>query len=204
MANHKPKKVFGINVKRGQFLTGRKSLAAALKQTEGAVYKRLKWLQKNNVIELKSNNKNTIVTICNYEEYQSKVTTEEQQGNNKVTTKEQQGNTNNNVNNVNNVNNDNNEKNKRVRTIFQKPTIEELKNYIAEKKYSVNAQKFYHHYESNGWMVGKNKMKKWKSAVVKWENSDSNKSNKPNNNYGYQDLKPEDFTSQLNMDLSNG
>jgi hypothetical protein len=30
------------------------------------------------------------------------------------------------------------------------------------------ANKFYLHYESNGWMVGKNKMKNWKSAASGW------------------------------------
>jgi hypothetical protein len=30
---------------------------------------------------------------------------------------------------------------------------------------------FFNHYESNGWMVGKTKMKKWQASVSKWMNN---------------------------------
>ena len=94
MSNHKPNKVFGIELVRGQHITGRKKLSSTLNCSESLVYKNLKALQKNDLITLKSNNKHTIVTICNYDTYQDAVTTNGQQSNNKVTTKEQQSNTN--------------------------------------------------------------------------------------------------------------
>jgi len=52
---------------------------------------------------------------------------------------------------------------------FIKPTIEEIKSYCLERKNSVNPNKFYDYYESNGWKVGKNPMKDWKAAVRTWE-----------------------------------
>ena len=59
---------------------------------------------------------------------------------------------------------------------FVKPTIEEIRAYIDEKGVSVDAEKFYHFYESKGWMVGKNKMKSWTSAIQTWaRGSDKNK-----------------------------
>ena len=58
---------------------------------------------------------------------------------------------------------------------FVKPSIQELTAYFLERaksdgKYicSTEPQKFHDHYESNGWKVGKNKMKCWKSAVRNW------------------------------------
>ena len=39
----------------------------------------------------------------------------------------------------------------------------------------MNAEKFFNHYESNGWYVGKNKMKDWKAAVRGWERSEHSK-----------------------------
>lgn len=58
---------------------------------------------------------------------------------------------------------------------FVKPTIEEIRAYIDEKGVSVDAEKFYHFYESKGWMVGKNKMKSWTSAIQTWaRGSDKN------------------------------
>lgn len=51
---------------------------------------------------------------------------------------------------------------------FKPPTIEEIKNFISEKGYSVDAESFFAFYESKGWLIGKNKMKNWKMAVVTW------------------------------------
>ena len=52
---------------------------------------------------------------------------------------------------------------------FIKPSIDEVKGYIAEKGYSVNAERFINYYESKGWLIGKSPMKDWKAAVRTWE-----------------------------------
>lgn len=52
---------------------------------------------------------------------------------------------------------------------FIPPTIEEVKTYCEQRKSKINPQEFYNHYMANGWMVGKNKMKNWKYAIMKWE-----------------------------------
>ena len=52
---------------------------------------------------------------------------------------------------------------------FIPPTVEEVQAYCQERKNKVDAQTFVNFYESKGWMVGKNKMKNWKAAVVTWE-----------------------------------
>ena len=57
------------------------------------------------------------------------------------------------------------------RTSFQKPTLEEVIEYCKERGNKVIPEKWYNHYESNGWMVGKNKMKDWKAAVRTWEHN---------------------------------
>jgi hypothetical protein len=33
----------------------------------------------------------------------------------------------------------------------------------------IEAEKFFYHYESNGWMVGKNPMKSWTAAMQNWK-----------------------------------
>ena len=55
------------------------------------------------------------------------------------------------------------------RKTFEPPTLEQVKVYCKERKNQVNINQWMAHYESNGWMVGKNKMKSWKSAVHTWE-----------------------------------
>ena len=58
------------------------------------------------------------------------------------------------------------------RKSFIPPTVEEVKEYIDSVGSQVDAESFVAHYESNGWMVGKNKMKSWKAAIVTWEKRD--------------------------------
>ena len=60
---------------------------------------------------------------------------------------------------------------------FVKPTVEEITEFCKEKKININVKKFFLHYESNGWHVGRSPMKSWKAAVQKWaeNNYDNNK-----------------------------
>ena len=57
---------------------------------------------------------------------------------------------------------------KPTRTPFIKPTLESVERYVLDKSYAMDAREFYDYYESNGWMVGKNKMKSWTAAVANW------------------------------------
>jgi len=56
---------------------------------------------------------------------------------------------------------------------FMIPTVEEITIYCTDRKNTINPQVFIDHYMSNGWMVGKNKMKDWKAAVRTWEGRDN-------------------------------
>ena len=63
-------------------------------------------------------------------------------------------------------------KNKEIRITnkyFNKPTILEVKNYCILRKNNIDPEAFISFYESKGWMIGKNKMKDWKQAVITWE-----------------------------------
>lgn len=51
---------------------------------------------------------------------------------------------------------------------FTTPSLQEIEDYIKEKNLNVNAEQFFNYYESNGWMVGRNKMKNWKAALSQW------------------------------------
>lgn len=53
---------------------------------------------------------------------------------------------------------------------FQKPSIEEIRDYCIQRQNNVDAEAFFNFYKSNGWKVGKNTMKDWKAAVRTWEN----------------------------------
>ncbi|WP_208103238.1 hypothetical protein [Myroides sp. LoEW2-1] len=64
---------------------------------------------------------------------------------------------------------------------FSKPTIVEIREYCFERNNQVNPEKFFDHYESNGWMVGKTKMKDWKAAIRTWEKNTFNNQNQNKN-----------------------
>ena len=55
---------------------------------------------------------------------------------------------------------------------FIPPTVDEVKAYCQERHSSVDPVAFVSFYESKGWMVGKNKMRSWKSAISSWERRD--------------------------------
>ena len=71
-------------------------------------------LENDNMIELKTNNKTSILTVCKYDSYQDARTSNEHQTDIRRTSNEHQTDTNNNVNNVNNVNNDNKKEKKEI------------------------------------------------------------------------------------------
>jgi hypothetical protein len=58
--------------------------------------------------------------------------------------------------------------------VFNPPTLNEVLEEMITKTDEYNAQiqsvRFHSYYESNGWMVGRNKMKNWRSAAAGWIN----------------------------------
>ena len=52
---------------------------------------------------------------------------------------------------------------------FHPPTLDEVCRHVAAKGYSFDPVAFFSHYESNGWLVGRTKMKNWHSACITWE-----------------------------------
>lgn len=72
---------------------------------------------------------------------------------------------------------------------FKAPTVEEVRAYILEKGYSVDAESFIDYYTSKGWVVGKSPMKDWKAAVRTW-NKNHSKFNNTSTGNGYYANRP--------------
>lgn len=72
------------------------------------------------------------------------------------------------------------DKNPKTAKRFQPPTLEEVKAYCIERKNNVDPERFIDYYTSNGWLVGKTKMKDWKAAVRTWEKNGYSNGNKSN------------------------
>ena len=166
-ANHKGNEWMYKNeifqVKRGQFITSRKSLSAETGINTSKIDRILKCFESEQQIEQQNLFTSRLVSILNYEIYQ----TSEPQVNSKRTASEPQVNTNKNDKNVKNDNN----KGK----VFLKPSFIDIKNYCFERKNSVPPQSFIDHYDAVGWKVGNHLMKDWKACIRTWENRENGK-----------------------------
>ena len=52
---------------------------------------------------------------------------------------------------------------------FQKPSLDEIRQYCISRGNKVDPEQFFNFYESKGWMVGRSHMKDWRAAVRTWE-----------------------------------
>ena len=169
LANHKETRWRGEVIGRGQVLTGLDQLSRDLKLSVQQIRTSINKLISTNEITNRSTNKFRVITINNYSVYQDKKErkqqanqqTDQQADNKQVTAS-------------NNVNNDNN-KNKTSsiecvkRSAFTAPTKQETASFFEANGSTIDeASKYWYHYDANGWMVGKVKMKSWTSAAKKW------------------------------------
>ena len=90
-----------------------------------------------------------------------------------------------------------NEKSKAKR--FTPPTLEEVTAYCIERNNSVDAQHFIDYYTSNGWLVGKNKMKDWKAAVRTWERNGYSCNTKANSSQYKANTKAQELDDFYNV-----
>jgi hypothetical protein len=81
---------------------------------------------------------------------------------------------------------------------FIPPSLNEVIEYCQERKNLVDPSKFIDHYTSNGWMVGKNKMKDWKASIRTWEKNSTNFNQNQNGTE-----QPRSKAEQLNADMAD-
>lgn len=78
---------------------------------------------------------------------------------------------------------------------FSKPSLLELQTYCLERKNTVDTQRFFDYYESNGWKVGKNPMKDWRASIRTWEKSDINNQKPQNGQQSISTGKSKDYSA---------
>ena len=159
-----------IEVQRGQVGWSQLRLSERWGWSRTKVRKFLKDLEKEQQVIQQQSHSTSVITIINYEQYQEK---EQLEDNSKTTERQQQ---------------DTNKKNRRriknnkegnLKTIFKKPTLEQVTDYCKERNNDICPQTFIDFYESKGWMIGKNKMKDWQAAVRTWEKTSDPKPKQP-------------------------
>lgn len=182
----------GTELKRGQFITSIQKLASETGLSDRQTRTALSKLESTSEVTIKTTNKFSIVTVCNYDSYQSKKDDSDKQ-NDKQNVKQKsnkrqaecqtndthsdkQSTTDNNI----TIKQDNKEQlspltpqgeevEKSKSKKFIKPTIEQVSEYCTQRNNGLDAEAFFYHYESKGWKVGNSPMKDWKASVVTWE-----------------------------------
>lgn len=166
-ANYKARQLMGGQViLPGQVIVSTIRLAARFGCSKSTIHRRLVTLKTLGQIELKAGNKWTTVTICNWTTYQDDSGdlweangTRAEHGRNaggKQTETEEEG---------------KKEKKGRRKEVSARPaTLDEVATYFAERKSTATeAEEFWDHFESNGWLVsGKSPMRDWKAAARRW------------------------------------
>lgn len=170
------------SVKKGQFLVAQTTLQKRWKWSQNKVKRFLNLLKNERMVDIETDERTSIITICNYLDYQSGERTDERAG------ERASGRT------VERATDEQSNDIKRSKELqegkevkkkdnsqqadrFTPPTITQVDEYMQSicKGSFVEAEKFVDFYESKGWMVGKNKMKSWQAAVRNWVKSDSKK-----------------------------
>ena len=159
---------------RGSFVTSIKQLSIELGLTSDEIRTALKHLIKTGEITKQTTNKYTVITVSNYHLYQTapkqipndsqadpRQIPDESQTIAKLFPTREKGN-------KGKREEENNTPLKSPRG-FVPPTKEEVQSYMESVGSRIDPEEFMAFYESKGWMVGKNKMKSWKSAIVTWE-----------------------------------
>ena len=124
-----------------------------------------KLLESDGMIRTNTAQVTTRLIVNNYAKYQDKppkdCTPKRTENAHKLHTKRTQ------------LNNDNNDNKVKPFKKFIPPTAEQVAEYCKERSNSVSAEKFINHYEANGWVRGKTKIKDWKACVRTWEQNKS-------------------------------
>ena len=159
-------------VQRGELITSVEHLADFFGVNRKTIRKYLKLFADDGQIALDMDNHRTKIIVINYAKYQDFIPSDGQPtgqhtgqpggqqdgqltGHNRTRiTKEQRNNN---------------------RESFVKPTLDELRAYIFENGFSVDPERFLDYYDSNGWKVGKSRMKDWKKAVNNWQRNEKPK-----------------------------
>jgi len=175
-ANHKGAKWQGIEIKRGQLITGLKKLNKKTGISLQKIRTCLKKLENTNEIIVKSTNKFSIITICKYDSYQiEQQTTNKQLTNKQQTTNKQLTTNKKKKKKKKNDNNDNNEKNNKTKKHFFKDSkyfdIKVLKAEINDK-YKIYDIDFYYESMLNAAEIHNYKYANWLAVCRNWINRD--------------------------------
>lgn len=178
-ANHEVINWQGIDIQRGQFVTSVNHIKDETGLTISKIRTCINRLKSTNEVTSETTNRFTIITICNYENYQmfdeserqTKRQSKQQSNDNQIAT-----------------NNKDNKDNNRERGKFTPPTLSEVEKYFNEKGYTEeSAKRAYDYYSVANWKDSRGKsVKNWKQKMLSvWLKPENKKTNQNEKKYIY-------------------
>lgn len=166
-ATHRVRKWKGIDLCEGQFISGRLALSAETGLSEQQVRTCIDRLKSTNELTSQSTREYSVFTINSWKKYQLTETSNQpinQPATNEQPTSNQRATTDKKDKKDKNV-----KKERKIQVQFAPPTMNEVADYFLEKgSTEFESEKFCNYYESKGWIVGRVKMKNWRSAASGW------------------------------------
>ena len=161
-ANHEEKSYQGFKIKRGQLVTGRKMLSAKTGISEQSIRTCLSKLKSTSEITIKTTNKNSIITLLNYDLYQERELKKQNQPTEQPTTNQQ-------TNQQSTTNkNGKKKKNEKKKEIYI-PSENEFLEHAISKQPNINhfaVVSKYQQWVDDGWKDGYgNEIKSWKHKL---------------------------------------
>jgi hypothetical protein len=128
----------------------------------------VRWMRVSGICTTQKTTRGIRITLCNYDIYQNPDNYKNDTENDSKTTQKRHRN--------DTINN--NDKNVIIKekrnSVFVPPTIEAIRAYISDKKYPVDAQKFFDYYTVSNWIDGTGKpVKNWKQKIITWSDKGS-------------------------------
>lgn len=170
-AADEPRKWRGVELKPGQFVSGRKELSFNTGISERSIRTCIERLKSTNEITIKSTNKYSVYTLVNWDIYNSKSEEATSKTTSKLTSKrpatDQQPTT------IERKKEREERKREREEKKFSPPTEEEVKKYCEINYPNLDYEKFYDYYSASGWIQRNgNPMVCWQSALKVWVKRD--------------------------------
>ena len=189
-ANYKDLSFEGHKILRGQLVTSLPSLSAELGMTTKQIRGSLDHLIATGEVASKTYPRYRIITIIHYDDYQSdgrqngsqradewavkgqsngrlRAGSGQAQGSQRAASIEY-------IEQIEDIEQiEQIERERKTAKRFIPPSRDEIEIFCLENGLSIDVDRFVNYYSSNGWMVGRNKMKDWKATVRNWASKDN-------------------------------
>ena len=176
--NHEPKKWRGIVINEGEMLTSYTALSQKCNMSVRSVRTAINHLKSTGELTCESTKNYTVIKVLKWGYFQglsdsgdtpTDIPSDKRPTNDRQTTDKRPTSN-------KNDKNDKNVKNDKKKEVFIRPSLDDVREYIAQNYLPVDPERFFDYYEANGWKIsGKSKMKDWKAAIRNWSHREQEK-----------------------------